>query len=563
MAARDLAVAWAGRRLGRRRLLKGLAGAGVLAGGAACSATPAAQTALPPTAPPAPTTAAAPPTAVGPSPKRGGALQTMITIFEPNLEPHTTALASTGGQGPLICYSQLLTYKWGKDIKAPSYIVIGDLAESWTQPDDLTYLFKLRPGVKFHNIAPVNGREVVADDVVYSYQRIRDLKVYATLLGSAKFEAADKSTVKLTLEKPDPDLLTSLASYQMVVVARERVEQTGDLNDLPVIGTGPWILDTFMPRQRFIAKRNPDYFNKGVPYLDTYDSIRTADTAQVTSALRAKAVNIAQISAQNVEDMRKAIPNATLFWSPQDRVPNQLVLNQTEEMFTDIRVRQAISKAIDRKAIIDTVWLGHARLYTSFSVPDASWNLPEAELERLLARDVEGARRLLREAGRENLRFEMLVPTYLDGAFVQMGELVQANLKEIGVTATLNAVDGPTLTQRSLSGNFQATCAATGGNNINAWLYGRYYTGGGVNTAKYSNPALDKLIDQQATIVRDVEARKKIFYDIQRMIINDAVYMTLHLWELPVIGHPELKEWYPPIGFTLHSLYWSTAWLDK
>src|SRR5439155_9184012 len=122
---------------------------------------------------------------------------------EGNLDPHTaTGLGGAGGLGPLICYSLLVNYKWGPDIKPPSYAPVGDLAESWTQPDDLTYLFKLRPGVKWHNIAPVNGRELTAEDIVYSLKRVVEQKTYAGVLsGIAKFEAPDKATVRLTVDK--------------------------------------------------------------------------------------------------------------------------------------------------------------------------------------------------------------------------------------------------------------------------------------------------------------------------------------------------------------------------
>src|SRR5438552_13989438 len=104
-----------------------------------------------------------------------------------------------------------MQYKSGPDIKAPTFLPVGDLAESWDQPDDLTYVFKLRRGVKFHNLPPVNGRELTAEDVTYSFQRIRDLKIYAgNLAGVAKFEAPDKYTVKLTLNKPDADFLLGI-----------------------------------------------------------------------------------------------------------------------------------------------------------------------------------------------------------------------------------------------------------------------------------------------------------------------------------------------------------------
>src|SRR5581483_4091404 len=92
------------------------------------------------------------------------------------------------------------------------------------------------------------------------------------------FEAVDKYTLKLTLDKPNPDLLDSLAVHNVVIVAQERVEQTGGkLDDPPVIGTGPFIFDNWTPNQRFTAKRNPDYFVSGRPYIDAIESYRASD----------------------------------------------------------------------------------------------------------------------------------------------------------------------------------------------------------------------------------------------------------------------------------------------
>src|SRR5262249_22608366 len=159
------------------------------------------------------------PSSLAPPPKLGGTLRTMATAVERNLEPHVAGgINATGNNGPLICYSQLLTYKWGADVKPPSYIAAGDLAESWTQPDDLTYIFKLRPGVKWHNIAPVNGRELVAEDIVYSYNRVREQRSYAAFLtGVVRMETPDRATLRLTLDKPNPDLLNNLGQYSLPI----------------------------------------------------------------------------------------------------------------------------------------------------------------------------------------------------------------------------------------------------------------------------------------------------------------------------------------------------------
>src|SRR5262245_4067091 len=187
MTVKYRSEAWAGRRLSRRRVVRGaaLGAVGTVLAGCASSSAPASPAANTPaaTVEAAPTTGAAGAPTAGAQPKRGGTIKTMSTTSERNLEPHISGGVSTlGAVGPLVCYSQLLTYKWGPDVKAPAYIPTGDLAESWTQPDPTTHIFKLRPGVKWHNIPPVNGRELVADDIVYSLQRIRDLKSFADYL---------------------------------------------------------------------------------------------------------------------------------------------------------------------------------------------------------------------------------------------------------------------------------------------------------------------------------------------------------------------------------------------
>src|SRR5262249_50746517 len=150
----------------------------------------------------------------------------------------------------------------GTDVAPSVIIAMGDLAESWQQADDTTWIFKLRSGVKWQNIAPVNGRDLLAEDVVYSFNRQNPEQINSSRLdGIPKFEAPDKSTVKLTLARPNADLLASLSACQNKVVPREVVEQKGDLKEGPLIGTGPWILEKWDPADgRATLRKNPDYF---------------------------------------------------------------------------------------------------------------------------------------------------------------------------------------------------------------------------------------------------------------------------------------------------------------
>jgi peptide/nickel transport system substrate-binding protein len=562
---------WKRRRLSRRTVIRGaVLSAAALGLGGCASAAPAAPTAAPPPAA-APATGAGGAAAPSPTaqPKRGGTVRTMATTTYRNLEPHLSGgMAGTGSYGLPVCYSGLLTYKWGPDIQAPTWIPTGDLAESWTQPDDLTFVFKLRPGIKWHNIPPVNGRELVTDDIIYSYTRIRDLKAYTSLLaGISKMEAVDKSTLKLTLEKPNADILDALGQGQLMIVARERVEQTGGkLDDPPLIGTGPFILDTVELNQHAVAKRNPDYFMPGQPYVDGFElTWVTNDPSLQVSSFRGGTVNLLgpSLTVQMAEDIKKAVPSAVTYFIPNDRGGVELTLNPALDLFKDIRVRQAISKAIDRKAVIDTVWLGKGALTTGLSFPDLSYKLPEAELGPMVARDVAGAKQLLSQAGVSNLSFEITTQTALSGAFVSATEIIQANLKDIGVNTTIKPLDTAGWLTAQQTQNFQGITGTFAGAAPNGWLGARYYTGGGQNYAKYSDPAMDRMIDQQFTMVKDPEGRKKILMEIQRKIINDAIYIPVMLYYTAHAAAAEVRGFYPPAPMNTHLKLLTTVWLEK
>jgi peptide/nickel transport system substrate-binding protein len=570
MGLEEPARYWDRRRVSRRRLLRGavIGGAGLALAGCAGSGTTPAAAPAPTTAPASGGAPAAAAPTQAPAQKRGGALKIMGTAQEKDLEPHVAgSLGASGGWGPYICYSQLIAYKWGPDIKPPSYVPYGDLAESWTQPDETTYTFKLRPGVKWHNIKPVNGRELVADDIIYSYNRVREQKSFAGYLaGVIKMEAVDKGTLKFTLDKPNADLLNNLGLNTLSIVAKEVVDANGgSLANAPVIGTGAWIFDSFTLNERFTANKNPDYFLKGQPYVDSFESIRSVEASVITSAFRAGAINVipSGVTVQQAEDLLKASQTTRITWVPADRNTTELMLNHNLDIFKDIRVRQAISKAIDRKAIIDTVWLGRGGLTTGLSLPDPSYMIPDAELTKLVGRDVAGAKQLLSQAGVSNLSFEIIAPTYLSGAFVSLTELIQANLKDAGINTTIKTADTPAWATAQMTQNFQAITGTFAGAAPNGWLNTRYKTGGGQNYVKYSDPEMDKLIDQQAVMVKDPDGRKKVLQDIQRKIINDAVYIPVILYHQPVMVQAEVKDLYPPLGINGHSLLWLSAWLDK
>src|SRR5262249_4154794 len=173
-------------------------------------------------------------------PRGGGTVQLVTTLDLPHLDPQQTAAQTLASLGPGLCYSRLVHLDSGPNGTPKNNAVPqADAAESWEQVDDLTSVFHLRRGVKFFNIAPVNGRELTAQDVVYSFGRQQQLKVTGSFLGPVtSVTAPDQYTVRLGLSRANADHFIDMADTHNKIVAREAVEAKGDLKQPPVVATG-------------------------------------------------------------------------------------------------------------------------------------------------------------------------------------------------------------------------------------------------------------------------------------------------------------------------------------
>ena len=204
-------------------------------------------------------------------PKRGGILRAR-GWDPPHFDPHLTRAFMTHTALSFV-YNKLLRHKVGPDVQPGTFIVEPDLAERWEAPDDTTYIFHLRQGVKWHNKPPVNGRELVAEDVKFSFDRFLTVpgNPERQLLESVdRVEVVDRYTVKFVLKEPFVWLLDILANAMcMWIVAPEVAQKSGDFKKVETaIGTGPFLLESYEPNVKTIFKRNPDYFRQGLPYVD-------------------------------------------------------------------------------------------------------------------------------------------------------------------------------------------------------------------------------------------------------------------------------------------------------
>src|SRR5690349_8474765 len=301
-------------------------------------------------------TAVAPSTGRAQTPKRGGTLS-IRTWDPPHFDPFGTISYKTH-IALSFTHSRLLRHRAGPSVVPGTFPVEGDLAESWSQPNDTTYIFKLRRGVKFHNKPPVNGRELTADDVVFSVNHFLTVKGNANaymLKAVDKVEATDKYTVKFTLKEPFVWFLDMVSNpHAVAIVAKEVVEKYGDLKKPEsVIGTGPWMLDSYRPNVGLSYVRNPNYFIQGLPYIDRIEATVDEDNASRMAAFLSGKYDLGwefpgtinRVDWVQIKDTLKTKrPKLQTVEFPSP-VMNHISMRTDGKPFSDIRVRHAMSMA--------------------------------------------------------------------------------------------------------------------------------------------------------------------------------------------------------------------------
>src|SRR5712691_7436551 len=296
-------------------------------------------------------------------PKRGGILR--VRGYDPPHFDHHLTLNVRTNATLSFAYSTLVRYKVGADVRPGTFTIEPHLAERWEQPDDTTYIFHLRHGVKWHNKPPLNGRELVADDVKFTYDRFLaepGNPLRFTLESVDHIEVVDRYTVKFLLKEPFVWLVNVLANpYSTWIIAPEVVQQFGDLKKVETaIGTGPFLLERYEPNVKTVFKRNPDYFLKDQPYVDGVEWLAIEDDSTGLAMYRTGQIDCGpwyywSVRQPDLEALKQSHPHLRY----QDVLANNanvISMRVDQPPFTDVRVRRAIAHAMDRQAIIDAAY---------------------------------------------------------------------------------------------------------------------------------------------------------------------------------------------------------------
>ncbi len=425
---------------------------------------PSTITSLPTSAPPTKTTA-------GEEPQYGGIAtlsREMLMVFDPyRFETNSARIQS-------FIFEKLVVGDWAVDRakfdfpstlgSTPLVYLRGALAESWESPDPLTLILHVRKGIKWQNKPPVNGREFVADDIAWNIERDRLSpffdRTYMDYIQSVK--ALDKYTVEIKFKPPPTVELVRgvLDALHLFFVPRECVGTGGtEIEDWrKMVGTGPFMIADFVPDSAVILKKNPDYWGydelhpkNQLPYVDEVKVLLIRDPATRMSGLRTGKIDrIMEVLWQDAESLKKTNKELLSRQCPTESPPSYR-MRWDKEPFTDVKVRQALSMAIDRTKIASTFFGGyalpysgllapvHGELYTPYDkLPDKPmWTTKS--VKEVLSYNPEGAKKLLAEAGFPNGfkthidTSSMVAPSLPTG----LPELLQSYLAAIGVQADI------------------------------------------------------------------------------------------------------------------------------
>lgn len=443
-------------------------------------------------------------------------------------------------------YSRLVEFPPGSTQLVPG------LAESWKiSKDGMTYTFKLRKGVKFQSneyFKPT--RDLNASDVVYSFEVQKDknhplgqknaVHEYFVSMEMDKIiksvKAVDDQTVEFVLSRPEAPFLANLGMDFASILSKEYAEQLVKagkpltiMNTNP-IGSGPFVFKSYQKDTIIRFAANPDYFG-AKPLIENLIFAITPDASVRFQKLKAGECHlIAEPAPQDVDAIAK---NSNLKLMEQEGLNiGYLAFNTEKKPFGDVKVRRALRMALNRKAYIDAIYIGRAKLAKN-PIPPTMWSYNDATPE--IEYSVEKAKKLLTEAGYPN-GFEaelwvMPVARPYNPGGKKMGEMMQADLAKIGVKVKLVSFDWPTYLDKAHKGEHQMLQMGWVGDNgdpdnfLNV-LLGCGAVKGGANYSRWCDKSFNKLIEE-AKVVTDQKRRTELYKKAQLVFSEQSPFVPI------------------------------------
>ncbi|MBV7327748.1 hypothetical protein KFU94_05705 [Chloroflexi bacterium TSY] len=439
-------------------------------------------------------------------PQSGGTLTVALNGEIDTIDPHLS-VTIVGFQVYPMIFEGLVKLNAAMDDVEPL------LAESWEQPDDVTYVFKLREGITFHD-----GSEFTAEDVVFTYDRVMDEDFGSSrrpdFLPIESVEAIDDYTVQFTMSAPFAPFLTKLENLRIVPNDAE-IDHA-----LTPVGTGPFTFVEWISGQSITLAKNPDYWQEGLPYLDEL----------VYRPIPEPSTRVVELQTGNV-DLLNEVPQKDVASLEEDGnvqvfrvmgvVRDHVGFNMESEIFKDNpNLRKAIGWAIDRQTIADAIMFGLA-IPSQVAIPTNHWGFNPA-VEGSFGYDIEKAQELLDQADPVPESIAVKVsPTYPNQ--IKMAELMQQDLAKLGIELEIVQLEWSNWIQEVVTdGNYDMEIVLiSGGSDPDDFFYQWHHTGEVFNIWRYSDPDMDALLEEGRSTT-DQAARQETYHAVQEKLIEDA-----------------------------------------
>ena len=500
--------------------------------------------------------------------RHGGTLNVASMRGIGHQDVHYDVSAALAAWGPGLAYSRLMRFKGGPDVELPSLAVECDVCAGWTMVDGETFEFRLRDGVVWQDLAPVNGRALTAGDIAFSYGRQReDGAPNAPLLRLIDaVEAPSDDLLRIRIRAADADFLRALADGHSKIVAREAVALSGHLRGGPTVGSGAWVFMGDGGGSEHVFERNASYYEAGLPYLDRLRVHVIPDAATAYAAFRVQRLDAHRLRAGEWAALLEQTPDAgeRALDYMETGAGMEVAFKATAPPFDDAGARRAAMYAMRPWRAIDDIWGGKAHVAQGMPLAAADWALSDDELRGYFG-DPERGRELLAGVGRA-LPIAVTIsagdfgpehPEYLAHA-----ERIAEEMRAVGFAPEVELLNRRRFGEDVwFGGDYQMYAGpAAPVSHPNGYLLAMLSGGGAWNTTGHMDAGLDAAIAAQAQEY-GAAARAALAREAQRLALDGgyrfmpAAAVSTWAWRRGVRGfHPNFAG--SEYG------HWGRVWLD-
>ncbi len=450
-----------------------------------------------------------------------------------------------------------------------------EVAQGWKWLDDTTFEIQVRQGIKFQNKPPVNGRDLTAQDVAYSMKRAFTVpRAGLEAVGRAvkDVKAAGPYAVQVTTQTPLPALvgLYMAHMYGSIVLAKETANAR-ERWDAPenYIGSGPFMLDSWTPGVKLTFSRNPNYWKKGLPYVDRIEQLIMPDQSTRMAALRSGKLDVwlgevpiaitraLSATAPNLKQQKCLSGTGYKIWMRADKPP-----------FSDVRVRRAVSMALDREALVKTVYQGEGQVIPLYPPSTSSLHVGmndlSPETRKYLSFNPQEAKKLLADAGYPNgLETTFETTKYYGSPWTENMEAVLSMLQQVGIRASPEWLEYGRFQQGPTRGEYKNMAATM-------WLLDQPLdmlssyrsTGGPRNRSHLQDPVLDAQVDKLLSSLDEAQ-QKAAAFQVQQRVIDQAYALSLPALLDNALFQPSIRGLVWSGNFYWTGPYYERVWIEK